>query len=136
MAIVKSLAASSVRPWLRFSKNNQTVTGIEVCSRRAIPAFCATCRGTSVVPRVLVLTHRHLHKSPCDRRPFAEISGSISFSPLWFLSRKLCPIFVCQFKGSLQLSSDHWGYAVVRASSDCLGDPKSATLRLTAEQRI
>src|SRR5467141_4676009 len=102
MAIVKSLAASSVRPWLRFSKNNQTVTGIEVCSRRAIPAFCATCRGTSVVPRVLVLTHRHLHKSPCDRRPFAEISGSISFSPLWFLSRKLCPIFVCQFKGSLQ----------------------------------
>src|SRR5258707_11354641 len=102
MAIVKSLAASSVRPWLRFSKNNQTVTGIEVRSRRAIPAFCATCRGASVVPRVLVLTHRHLHMSPCDRRPFAEISGSISFSPLWFLSRKLCPIFVCQFKGSLQ----------------------------------
>src|SRR5260370_36760013 len=69
------------------------------------PASCATCRGTSVVPRVLVLTHRHLHKSPCDRRPFAEISGSISFSPLWFLSRKLCPIFVCQFKGSLQPAS-------------------------------
>src|SRR6266404_1780949 len=105
MAIVKSLAASSVRPWLRFSRNNQTVTNIEVCSRRAIPAFCATCRGTSVVPRVLVLTHRHLHKSPCDRRPFAEISGSISFSPLWFLSRKLCPIFVCQFKGSLHCCS-------------------------------
>jgi hypothetical protein len=32
-----------------------------------------------------------------------------------------------------KLSSDHWGYAVMRASSDCLGDPKSATLRLTAE---
>src|SRR5229473_3698376 len=108
MAIVKSLAASSVRPWLRFSKNNQTVTGIEVCLRRAIPAFCATCRGTSVVPRVLVLTHRHLHKSPCDRRPFAEISGSISFSPLWFLSRKLCPIFVCQFKGSLEKLGPTW----------------------------
>jgi len=36
------------------------------------------------------------------RQPFAEISGSIAFSPLWFLSRKLSPIFVCQFKGSLQ----------------------------------
>src|SRR6266850_5452367 len=47
--------------------------------------------------------------SPCDRRPFAEISGSISFSPLWFLSRKLCPIFVCQFKGSLH----SWGEALV-----------------------
>src|ERR1700674_1482505 len=66
------------------------------------PASCATCRGTSVVPQVLALTHRHPHKSPCVRQPFAEISGNISFSPLWFLSRKLCPIFVCQFKGSLQ----------------------------------
>src|SRR5438094_7747678 len=56
------------------------------------PASCATCRGTSGVPRVLALTHRHLHKSPCVRQPFDEISGSISFSPLWFLSRKLCPI--------------------------------------------
>src|SRR5712691_3737024 len=65
------------------------------------PASCATCRGTSVAPRVLALTHRHLHKSPCVRQPFAEISGSIAFSSLWFLSRKLCPIFVCQFKGSL-----------------------------------
>src|ERR1700676_4507685 len=66
------------------------------------PASCATCTGTSVVPRALVLTHRHRHMSPCVRQPFAEISGSISFSPLWFLSRKLCPIFVCHFKGSLQ----------------------------------
>src|ERR1700716_2443343 len=65
------------------------------------PASCATCTGTSVVPRVLALTHRHLRKSPSVRQPFAEISGSIAFSPLWFLSRKLCPIFVCQFKGSL-----------------------------------
>src|SRR3982075_2205473 len=56
------------------------------------PASCATCTGISVAPRVLALTHRHLHKSPCVRRPFAEISGSISFSSLWFLSRKLCPI--------------------------------------------
>src|SRR5712691_11131773 len=65
------------------------------------PASYATCRVTSFVPRVLALTHRHLHKSPCVRQPFAEISGSIAFSPLWFLSRKLCPIFMCQFKGSL-----------------------------------
>src|SRR5216683_1357172 len=65
------------------------------------PASCATCTGTSVVPRVLALTHRHLHKSPCVRQPFVEISGSIASSSLWFLSRKLCPIFVCQFKGSL-----------------------------------
>ena len=69
------------------------------------PACCATCRGTSVVPRVLALAHRHLRKSPSVRQPFVEISGSISFSPPWFLSRKLCPIFVCHFKGSLQVSS-------------------------------
>src|SRR5450755_1590701 len=56
------------------------------------PAFCATCKGTSVVPRVLAPAHRHLRKSPSVRQPFAEISGSISFSPLVFLSRKLCPI--------------------------------------------
>src|SRR5713226_2122869 len=69
------------------------------------PASCATCRGTSDVPRVLALTHRHPHKSPSVRQPFAEISGSIAFSPLWFLSRKLCPIFLCQFKGSLHPSN-------------------------------
>src|SRR6267378_2122602 len=56
------------------------------------PASCATCTGTSVVPRVLALTHRHLHKSPCVRQPFAGISGNTAFSSLWFLSRKLCPI--------------------------------------------
>src|SRR6267142_3321503 len=72
------------------------------------PAFGATCRGTSVVPRVLVPTHRHLRKSPCVRQPFVEISGSIAFSSLWFLSRKLCPIFVCQFKGSLHQRRRNW----------------------------
>ncbi len=56
------------------------------------PASCATCTSTSALPRVLALTHRHLHKSPCVRQPSAEISGSISFSSLCFLSRKLCPI--------------------------------------------
>src|SRR5258708_21823537 len=65
-------------------------------------ASCATCTGTSVVPRALAVTHRHRHKSPCVQQPFAEISGSTAFSSLWFLSRKLCPIFVCHFKGSLQ----------------------------------
>src|SRR5260370_3777351 len=65
-------------------------------------ASCATCTGTSVVPRVLALTHRHRHKSPCVQPPFAEISGRTAFSSLWFLSRKLCPIFVCPFKRSLQ----------------------------------
>src|SRR5580692_9702560 len=69
------------------------------------PASCATCRGTSVVPQVLVLTHRHSHKSPFVRQHFAETSGSIAFSSLWFLSRKLCPIFVCHFKGSLHCKS-------------------------------
>src|SRR5260370_32805288 len=67
------------------------------------PASCATCTGTSVVPRVLALTHRHLHKSPSVRQPFAGISGNTAFSSLWFLSRKLCPIFVCHFKGSLHI---------------------------------
>src|SRR5229473_1341319 len=67
------------------------------------PASCATCTGTSVVPRVLALTHRHRHKSPCVRQPFAGISGNTAFSSLWFLSRKLCPIFVCHFKGSLHV---------------------------------
>src|SRR5258708_10067286 len=65
------------------------------------PASCATCRGTSAAPRVLVLTHRHPHKSPCARHPFVGISGSTAFSSLWFLSRNLCPIFVCHFKCSL-----------------------------------
>src|SRR5580658_4878889 len=73
------------------------------------PASCATCTGTSVVPQVLALTHRHRHKSPYVRQPFAEISGSISFSPLWFLSRKLCPIFVCHFKGSLHFWAEPLG---------------------------
>src|SRR2546426_71947 len=58
------------------------------------PASCATCRGTSALPRVLALTHRHLHKSPCVRQPFAEISGNtVSSSPVVPL-RKLCP-FLC-----------------------------------------
>src|SRR2546429_7498434 len=69
------------------------------------PASCATCRGTSVVPRALALTHRHLRKSPSVRQPFAEISGSISFSPPVFPFPETVPNFVCHFKGSLH----HWG---------------------------
>src|SRR5947209_1115878 len=68
------------------------------------PASCATCRGTSVVPRVLALTHRHLRKSPSVRQPFAEISGSISFSPRVFPFPETVPNFVCHFKGSLHSS--------------------------------
>src|SRR4029077_3994479 len=68
------------------------------------PASCATCRGTSVVPRVLAPTHRHLRKSPSVRRPFAEISGSISFSSLWFPFPETVSNFVCHFKGSLHLA--------------------------------
>src|ERR1700746_587527 len=67
------------------------------------PASCATCTGTSVVPRVLALTHRHLHRSPSVRQPFAEISGSISFSSLWFPFPETVSNFVCHFKGSLQV---------------------------------
>jgi hypothetical protein len=37
------------------------------------------------------------------RQPFAEISGSISFSPLVFPFPETVPNFVCHFKGSL-----HW----------------------------
>src|SRR5215475_887115 len=69
------------------------------------PASCATCRGTSVVPRVLALTHRHLRKSPSVRQPFAEISGSISFSPPVFPFPETVPNSVCHFKGSLH----SWG---------------------------
>src|SRR6267142_7027640 len=65
------------------------------------PASCATCTGTSVVPRALVLTHRHLRKSPFVRQPFAEISGSISLSPPVFPFPETVPTFVCHFKGSL-----------------------------------
>ena len=43
-----------------------------------------------------------IFKVSMRRQPLVESSGSIAFSSLWFLSRKLCPIFVCQFKGSLQ----------------------------------
>src|SRR5258708_34341223 len=67
------------------------------------PASCATCRGTSVVPRVLAPAHRHPRKSPSVRQPFAEISGSISFSPLVFPFPETVPNFVCHFKGSLHL---------------------------------
>ena len=63
------------------------------------PASCFTCRGgTSVVPRVLAPIHRHRHKSPCARRPFAEIYGSISFSPPEFPFPETVP----NFYGSLQ----------------------------------
>src|SRR6266478_4738766 len=73
------------------------------------PASCATYTGTSVVPRVLALTHRHLRKSPFVRQPFAEISGSISFSPPGVPFPETVPNFVCHFKGSLQKS--HRSYA-------------------------
>src|SRR5229473_2284765 len=65
------------------------------------PASCATCRGTSVVPRVLAPAHQHLRKSPSVRQPFAEISGSISFSPLVFPFPETVPNFVCHFKGAV-----------------------------------
>src|SRR5437016_1394241 len=66
------------------------------------PASCATCTSTSVAPRVLALAHRRLRKSPSVRQPFAEISGSISFSPPVFPFPETVPNFVCHFKGSLQ----------------------------------
>src|SRR5256885_81244 len=66
------------------------------------PAACATCTSTSVAPRVLALAHRRLRKSPSVRQPFAEISGSISFSPPVFPFPETVPNFVCHFKGSLQ----------------------------------
>src|SRR6202165_5040391 len=58
------------------------------------PAFCATCRGTSVVPQVLALTHRRLHKSPCVRQPFVETSGSTAFSSLCSFPGN-CALFLC-----------------------------------------
>ena len=63
------------------------------------PASCTTCRGTSVVPRVLVLTHRHLRKSPFVRQPSAEICGSISFSPLNVSFRGNCAQFCVPLQG-------------------------------------
>src|SRR5882757_5622613 len=79
------------------------------------PASCATCTGTSVVPRALALTHRHLRKSPSVRQPFAEISGSISFSPPVVPFPETVPNFVCHFKGSLHGSvwpscANIWGF--------------------------
>ena len=58
------------------------------------PASCATCRGTAVVPQVLALTHRRLHKSPCVRQPFVETSGSIAFSSLCSFPEN-CALFLC-----------------------------------------
>jgi hypothetical protein len=67
------------------------------------PASYATCRGATALLRVLALTHRHLHKPPCVRQPFAEISGNtVSSSPVVPLPETV-PIFVCQFKGSLHI---------------------------------
>src|SRR5437879_13855234 len=79
------------------------------------PASCATCRGTSVVPRVLALTHRHLRKSPSVRQPFAEISGNISFSPRVFPFPETVPNFVCHFKGSLHLGASFASFEI----NDC-----------------
>src|SRR6267154_1093557 len=86
------------------------------------PASCATCRGTSVVPRVLALTHQHLRKSPFVRQPFAEISGSISFSPPGVPFPETVPNFVCHFKGSLHerrlpKSLLEWEYSARRRSN-------------------
>src|SRR5712691_10172591 len=63
------------------------------------PTSCATCRGTSVAPRALVLTHRHPHKSPCVRQPFVEISGSISFSPPVVPFPETVPYFCVSVQG-------------------------------------
>src|SRR5207253_6724191 len=79
------------------------------------PASCATCTSTSVVPRVLAPAHRHLRKSPSVRQPFAEISGSISFSPPVFPFPETVPNFVCHFKGSLHIL---WSW--LRLLSICL----------------
>src|SRR5260370_35655458 len=85
------------------------------------PASCATCTGTSVVPRVLAPAHQHLRKSPSVRQPFAEISGSISFSPLVFPFPETVPNFVCHFKGSLHFSTVYEGrsHASIQNSSAC-----------------
>jgi hypothetical protein len=52
----------------------------------------------------IALEHRrrygYPHKSPCARRPFTEISGSISFSPPVFPFPETVPTFVCHFKAS------------------------------------
>src|SRR5258707_2103598 len=100
------------------------------------PASCATCRGTSVVPRVLAPAHRHLRKSPSVRQPFAEISGSISFSPLVFPFPETVPNFVCHFKGSLHYEAifgpQHVGFmrgafdSVFSSSSPCFPTPSQA----------
>jgi len=84
------------------------------------PASCATCRGTSDVPRVLALTHRHLRKSPSVRQPFAEISGSISFSPPVVPFPETVPNFVCHFKGSL-----HFVQVLSNAIERLKGSPTS-----------
>jgi len=55
-------------------------------------ALCATCRGIVVLLLAPKPIPPHRCRSACARRPSAEISGNISFSSLWFLSRKLCPI--------------------------------------------
>ena len=67
------------------------------------PASCATYRGISAVHRALALIHRHLHKSPCARLPFAETSGSIASSSSSFPLPETVPNSVCHFKGSLHI---------------------------------
>src|SRR5882762_5652786 len=69
------------------------------------PASCATCRGTSALHRVLALTHRHLHKSPRVRPPFAEISWNIVSSSPVVSFPETVPNIVCHLKDSLQTHS-------------------------------
>src|SRR5205807_9475884 len=66
------------------------------------PASCATCTGTSVVPRALALADRHLRKSPAVRQPFADISGTLSVSPEVFpFPGTVPPDFLSHVKGAV-----------------------------------
>src|ERR1700674_3912987 len=55
-------------------------------------ASCAICRGTFKLLPTLAPAPQPCRSSSFALQPSAEISGYISFSSLWFLSRKLCPI--------------------------------------------
>ena len=58
------------------------------------PASYATCRGTSALPRVLALTHRHLHKSPCGHGHSLKFPGvSLSLHCGSFPGN--CALFLC-----------------------------------------
>ncbi|PYT67483.1 MAG: hypothetical protein DMG39_23865 [Acidobacteria bacterium] len=93
------------RNWYRA--HNASIVGAYLKRQRLAEAETAPERFFMNVALARVLPNRYplaldcLRKFSSAPRPFAEISGSIAFSSLWFPFPETVSNFVCHFKGSL-----------------------------------